>query len=125
MRDQYDQLRAVVVENTKAPTLKKFAKENCNAGATIVTNTHGGYIGLTAAGYDHIKINHSAGEYVRDMAHTNGIESFWALLKRGYKPWKPPLVRGSRRANPYPTEFREKLVAMARAGRSVKNLAHA
>lgn len=24
------------------------------------------------------------GEYVRDQAHTNGIESFWALLKRGY-----------------------------------------
>ena len=30
----------------------------------------------------HVTIQHSAGEYVRDMAHTNGIESFWALLDR-------------------------------------------
>lgn len=29
-------------------------------------------------------VNHSAREYVNRMAHTNGIESFWALLKRGY-----------------------------------------
>ncbi len=35
--------------------------------------------------YNHEAVNHSAGEYVRDMAHTNGIESFWAMLKRGYQ----------------------------------------
>ena len=29
-------------------------------------------------------MNHTVGEYVRDMAHTNGIVSFWALLKRGH-----------------------------------------
>ena len=34
--------------------------------------------------YTHETVEHSVGEYVRDMAHTNGIESFWALLKRGY-----------------------------------------
>lgn len=33
---------------------------------------------------NHESVNHSAGEYVRGMAHTNGIESFWALLERGY-----------------------------------------
>ena len=32
----------------------------------------------------HQTVRHSVGEYVRDQAHTNGIESFWALLKRGY-----------------------------------------
>jgi transposase-like protein len=84
VRDQNGQVRAVVVENTKAATLEKFVREHCKTGATIVTDTHGGYIGLEAAGYRHIRINHSVGEYVRDMAHTNGIESFWALLKRGY-----------------------------------------
>ena len=34
--------------------------------------------------FEHESVRHSVGEYVRDMAHTNGIESFWALLKRGY-----------------------------------------
>jgi hypothetical protein len=35
-------------------------------------------------GYTHEAVNHSVSEYVRNQAHTNGIESFWALLKRGY-----------------------------------------
>ena len=34
--------------------------------------------------YIHEAVEHSVGEYVRKKAHTNGIESFWALLKRGY-----------------------------------------
>ena len=34
--------------------------------------------------FDHETVNHSVSEYVRDQAHTNGIESFWATLKRGY-----------------------------------------
>ena len=33
---------------------------------------------------NHESVNYSAGEYVRGKAHTNGIESFWALLERGY-----------------------------------------
>ena len=84
IRSAFGEVRAVVVENTKAATLERFVREHCKTGATIVTDTHGGYIGLEAAGFQHIRINHSAGEYIRDMAHTNGIESFWALLKRGY-----------------------------------------
>jgi transposase-like protein len=35
--------------------------------------------------FEHHAVNHSIGEYVRGQAHTNGIESFWATLKRGYK----------------------------------------
>ena len=34
--------------------------------------------------FEHEAVNHSVSEYVRDQAHTNGIESFWATLKRGY-----------------------------------------
>ena len=34
--------------------------------------------------FNHESVKHSVKEFVKDMAHTNGIESFWAMLKRGY-----------------------------------------
>ena len=75
IRSESGEVRARVVDNTKAPTLKVFVQEHANPRATIVTDTHGGYVGLEGAGFTHIRVNHSVGEYVRDMAHTNGIES--------------------------------------------------
>ena len=51
-------------------------------GAILYTDEHRSYVGLDE--YQHESIRHSVGEYVRGKAHTNGIESFWALLKRGY-----------------------------------------
>lgn len=48
----------------------------------VCTDDHRGYAGLK--GYDHLTVKHSAGEYVNNMASTNGIESVWAVLKRGY-----------------------------------------
>lgn len=84
VRSENGEVRVVVVENTKAATLEQFVRQHAAHGATVVTDTHGGYIGLSGAGFNHIRIDHSAGEYIRDMAHTNGIESFWSLLKRGY-----------------------------------------
>ena len=35
--------------------------------------------------FTHEAVNHSVGEYVRDMASTNGMESFWSMLKRGHQ----------------------------------------
>ena len=35
--------------------------------------------------FEHEAVKHSVGEYVRDMAHTNGIESFWSMLKRAHR----------------------------------------
>jgi transposase-like protein len=84
MRGQDNEVRATPVANTTGPTLKSFVRKHAAQGATVVTDQHGGYHGLKAEGYDHIRINHSVGEYLRDKAHTNGIESFWALLKRGH-----------------------------------------
>jgi hypothetical protein len=73
-----------VVKDTKVPTLERFVRQHGKHGSTVVTDTHSGYIGLAGAGFNHIRINYSAGEYIRDMDHTSGIESFWSLLKRDY-----------------------------------------
>ncbi len=71
------------VEGTDKKTLQGFVRDTVEPGATLYTDEHGGYTGMPE--YDHEAVNHSVGEYVRDMAHTNGIESFWAMLKRGYQ----------------------------------------
>jgi transposase-like protein len=68
----------VVIDRT-GPTLHALAAKNIHSGATVVTDEWGGYKGIN---YSHEIINH-ADEYVRGQVHTNGIENFWALLKRG------------------------------------------
>ena len=75
-----NQVQAAVVEHTNQETLQDFVRMRTEPDATIYTDEHGAYIGLE----NHEVVKHSVGEYVRDQAHTNGIESFWALLKRGY-----------------------------------------
>ena len=52
--------------------------------ATVYTDDATAYEGLAKYGYTHETVTHSVGEYVRDQAHTNGAESFWPCLKRGY-----------------------------------------
>ena len=84
IRDQYGEIRATPVARTDGATLVGFIKDNAPEGATVVTDEFKAYRSLPKHGFDHKTIRHSAGEYVRDMAHTNGIESFWSLLKRGY-----------------------------------------
>lgn len=49
-----------------------------------MTDESASYRGLSATGlYDHETVNHSTREYVAGQAHTNTVESFWALLQRG------------------------------------------
>jgi len=85
IRDENAQVRATPVADTTAPTLKGYIQANVPTGAAVVTDEFSAYQGLGAKGYIHHTVNHSAGEYVRHFClHTNGIESFWALLKRGH-----------------------------------------
>ncbi|MCY4157574.1 MAG: IS1595 family transposase [Gammaproteobacteria bacterium] len=55
--------------------------ERTRPGAMIYTDDARAYKGLP----NHEAVKHSVSEYVRDQVHTNGIESFWSLLKRGYQ----------------------------------------
>ena len=76
-----NRVSATVVENTNAKTLQGFVGDRAAKSATVYTDDHGGYQGMP---FEHETVKHSISEYVNGMAHTNGIESFWALLMRGY-----------------------------------------
>ena len=80
-----NRVSAAVVPDTKRQTLHAFVEERTAPGAKVYTDEHPSYRRLRRA---HETVDHSVGEYVRGGkggAHTQGIESFWAMLKRAYK----------------------------------------
>ena len=83
--DEDGEVRATPIADTTSKTVQGYVVANVPRGAAVVTDEFAGYRGLNSKGYVHHTVNHSAGEYVRHFCiHTNGIESFWALLKRGH-----------------------------------------
>ena len=74
-------VRTFPVESTNAVTLKSWVSSRVLPGTRIYTDDHPAYRGLP----NHRSIAHSRGRYVDDDTHTNGIESHWALIKRGFK----------------------------------------
>jgi transposase-like protein len=75
-------IKAFATENTKYHTLGKIAMENVEIGSEIHTDEYSAYR-LFNRFYKHKTVNHSK-EYVSaDDIHTNGVEGFWSLLKRG------------------------------------------
>ena len=77
---QTNRVSAAVIDSTDGDTLKGFVVQRTEPGAKVYTDDHRGYEGLP----NHETVRHSVKEYVNGQAHTNGIESFWAMLKRGY-----------------------------------------
>ena len=79
-------IRAEYVEATNRGTIRQFVEGAIDAGSTLYTDDNAAIRDIPDMlnRYRHEAVNHSAGEYVRDMAHTNGVESFWSMLKRGY-----------------------------------------
>ena len=72
------------VSHTDSLTLSNVVVANAEFGAKLFTDDASAYDMLYPY-YDHEAVNHSVGEYVRGMAHTNGIESFWSMMRRGYQ----------------------------------------
>lgn len=75
-------VKAFPISGTTAQTLQGAIHKHIEKPSTVYTDDHRGYCNLK--GYDHLTVKHSAKEYVNGMASTNGIESVWAVLKRGY-----------------------------------------
>ena len=75
-----NEVRVRVVSSVNTETLQGFVGSHIDEEAELFTDEHSAYEGMP----NHATVKHSAGEYVDGMAHTNGIESFWATLKRGY-----------------------------------------
>ena len=77
-----NKVSAAVVDDTTAHTLQTFVEERVVPDARVYTDEHAAYRGLFF--HDHETVNHSHGEYVRGDAGTQGIESFWSMLKRAH-----------------------------------------
>ncbi len=83
IRDRYShQVSAAPVPDASQRTLHRFVESRTYEDTVVYTDSWGGYSGIAR---EHETVNHSAGEYVRGMASTNGMESFWAQMKRGYQ----------------------------------------
>ncbi len=77
-----NKVAAKVVTDTKAKTLQGFVEERTEPKAQVYTDDNASYVGMKR---QHGTVRHSSGEYVRKQVHTNGMESFWAMLKRAHK----------------------------------------
>lgn len=84
LKQRGGEVRATVVDNVRMRTVEKHIVEHVQPGTSIYTDDFVAYSRLGHF-FNHEKVNHTIGQYVRDgIIHTNGVESFWALFKRGY-----------------------------------------
>ena len=83
MRERGGRTVAMVVDSTDAGTVQNEIHGAIESGSQLYTDEFGAYTDLDGLFFRHETCNHSAGEWVNGTAHTNGIESVWAVLKRG------------------------------------------
>jgi transposase-like protein len=83
MRERGGRTVAKVIESTDLSTIQNEIHGAVEVGSQLYTDEHGAYSDLDGLFFRHDTVNHGAGEYARGAAHTNSIESVWAVLKRG------------------------------------------
>src|SRR6202049_1427630 len=81
MMERGGNVRAMVVDNRRKPEVQKQVREHVEAGSAIFSDELKSYEGLESD-YQHAVINHAV-EYVNGNGHTNAMENFWSLVKRG------------------------------------------
>lgn len=82
MRQRGGDVKAVVIGSNDSLTIQAEVNKVVAIGTILCTDEHSSYQGMDQ--FDQHVVNHSAKEFVNGMAHTNGIESVWAVLKRGF-----------------------------------------
>jgi transposase-like protein len=75
-------VRTTVIPNTKKKALQAEVRKHVEAGSALYTDALKSYDGLTE--FEHQVVDHAV-EYVKGNVHTNGLENFWSLLKRGIR----------------------------------------
>lgn len=75
------EIRAEVIPNTKRATMQGHVRNYVEPGSMLYTDTHWSYASLSKD-YDHRTVDHAV-KYVDGQVHTNRMENFWSLLKRG------------------------------------------
>jgi len=78
------EVRTAVTHTRRKKPLQAHIVENVAIGGAVYTDALMSYMGLEHKGYEHKVIDH-AERYVDGRVHTNGLENFWSLLKRGLK----------------------------------------
>lgn len=76
-------VRSRVMKIVNAKNIKDMIRENVKKDSYIITDSFSGYRGLDKDFNYHEMVNHYAKEYVRGQIHTNTVEGFFSLLKRG------------------------------------------
>ena len=77
------QVRALATGDTKGTTLMPIIEAHILPGTMVFTDEAMMYRSLTRRGYPHKRVHHQAKVYVDGDVHTNTIEGFWSLLKKG------------------------------------------
>ena len=81
LKERGGPIRCEVVPDVSTPTVLDVIRRNVESGETVITDEYVSYRQVGAE-YIHSCINHSI-KYVDGEVHTNGVENFWSLLKRG------------------------------------------
>ena len=80
---RHGEVRVQVIDSTRRGPVQSHVRKQIKPGATVYTDALSSYVGLDED-YMHQVIDH-AEEYAKGKVHTNGLENFWSLLKRGIK----------------------------------------
>jgi len=83
LRERGGRTVAMPIPDRSMGTMQSVVHAAVEVGSRVFTDEHAGYTDMDGLFFRHETVNHADKEYVRGDAHTNGIESVWAVLKRG------------------------------------------